>query len=65
MRDASMKIFTLLLVFMSLAFFLIVGEKIGSANAYSTQTERQYQLECIDHGGHMEYVTNVGKVCKK
>lgn len=63
--DLGNKILTFLIVLAVLAFALIAGDKIGSASAYDTQMERKYQMECIDHGGHMEYVTNVGKVCKK
>jgi hypothetical protein len=47
------------------AFILVGGYMIGSAVAFSNQVEHDRQFECIDRGGHMEYVTNLGEVCRK
>jgi len=46
-------------------FILIAGYMIGSASAYNNNFEKERQFQCIEHGGHMEYVNNVGIVCKK
>lgn len=48
-----------------LTFILIGGNMIGSAVAYSNTAEKNRQIECIDHNGHMEYVNNLGAVCRK
>lgn len=47
------------------AFVLVGGWMIGSSVAYSTQAERNWQMSCVDKGGHIEYVTNIGNVCRK
>jgi hypothetical protein len=47
------------------AFVLVGGYMIGSATAYNNNADHQRQIECIEHGGHYEYVNNVGTVCKK
>ena len=47
------------------AFILVGGHMIGAASADNNKAAHERQLECIDHGGHMEYVTNVGSICKK
>lgn len=48
-----------------LAFILIGGWMIGAATSDSNKAEHKQQLECIDRGGHVEYVPNIGSVCKK
>lgn len=65
MSEALGSFFIVLGIAVVLTFVLIAGSMIGSAAAYDNQADRNFQIQCIDQGGHMEYVTNVGKVCKK
>lgn len=65
MSEALVSFFIVLGIAVVLTFVLIGGSMIGAATAYDNQANRDFQIKCIDQGGHMEYVTNVGKVCKK
>ncbi len=47
------------------AFILVGGWMIGSANAHANRVEHERQFACIDRGGHLEYLSNVGLICKK
>lgn len=47
------------------AFILVGGWMIGAANAHSNQVEHQRHFDCIDRGGHWEYLSSYGLVCKK
>ena len=46
------------------AFILVGGWMIGSANAHSNRIEHERQFACIDRGGHWEYLSSHGLVCK-
>lgn len=47
------------------AFILVGGWLIGAANAHSNRIEHERHFACIDRGGHWEYLSNYGLVCKK
>ena len=65
MNENLQGVFILFGVGLAMCFILAAGYMIGSAVAYSTQADRTFQLHCVDQGAHIEYVTNVGTVCKK
>lgn len=45
------------------AIVLTAGWFIGSANAHSTRVQNEYEMTCIDKGGNVKYVAEVGEVC--
>ena len=45
------------------AFIITTGWFIGSANAHSTRIQNEHIMSCLDRGGNMVYVAEVGKVC--
>lgn len=47
------------------AFILVGGHMIGESVAHSNQVEHSRQLDCMNAGGHIEYVTNLGEICRK
>lgn len=47
------------------ALILVGGYMIGSATAHNNRVESDRQIECIEHGGRMEYISNAGLICKK
>jgi hypothetical protein len=58
-------IFVLLGIALVGALILIGGYMIGSASAYTGKAEHDRQIECIEHGGHMDRLYNSGLVCQK
>lgn len=47
------------------AFILVGGYMLGAAHAHSNRVEHDRQFACIDRGGHLEYLSNHGLICKK
>lgn len=47
------------------AIILIGGWMIGSANAHNNRVEHEREIECIEHGGRMEYIDRSTLICKK
>lgn len=47
------------------ALILTAGWFIGSASAHDTRVKNEYQMACVDKGGNVIYVAEVGKVCTK
>jgi len=45
------------------AFILTAGWFIGSASAHNTRVQNDYEMTCIDKGGNVIYVAEVGEVC--
>ena len=44
---------------------LFAGLQIGQAVAYSDRQTHIERMECLDRGGELRYVTNIGTVCDK
>lgn len=64
-RDIVENVTTLIGIALVASFIIVAGWLLGSASAYNNNADHQRQIDCIDHGGHYEYVNNVGTVCKK
>lgn len=47
------------------AVVLIAGYQIGESVAHIDQQTHNQRMECIKHGGQIEYEINVGTICKK
>jgi hypothetical protein len=47
------------------ALILTAGWFIGSAVAHSNRVQKEYEMTCIEQGGNVIYVANVGDVCSK
>jgi hypothetical protein len=44
---------------------LVAGNVIGSANHAADEQTHKQRMECLDRGGEIKYVTNVGTACVK
>jgi hypothetical protein len=45
-------------------FILVAGNMIGASAAHDTRVKYEFQLECIERGGHIENVDEYGSMCR-
>lgn len=55
-----------LLWFVAIASLVLGGcYMIGHATHEASEQQHEQRMECIDRGGEIRYVTNIGTVCEK
>jgi membrane protein required for beta-lactamase induction len=46
-------------------FIIVAANLIGHATHEASEQTHKHRMECIDRGGEIKYITNVGTTCDK